>query len=133
MTTLGKVYRLAQFLSLDVVLGALFTGMMAAKLLNCPLPLAWWIGFPLSVWIFYTADHLMDAYRLGAQAHTDRHLFHYTYFRFPFDLMVCLGALFISVGHIFMAPLSLFLLGLVMGSLGFPALTPCLSLPKCNF
>ena len=117
MTTIGKVYRLAQFLSLDVVLGALITSLMAAKLLACPLPLAWWIGFPLSVWIFYTADHLMDAYRLGGQAHTDRHLFHYTYFR-ALSILVCLGALFL-LWAILLAPLSLFLLGLVIGSLGF--------------
>ena len=117
MTFIGKVYRLAQNLSIDVVLGALLTGMMAAKLLDCLLPIAWWIGFPLCVWIFYTADHLMDAFRLGDQAHTERHLFHYKYFRF-LSTLVCLGALFI-LWAIFMAPLSLFILGLVIGSLGF--------------
>ncbi|MEM7371280.1 MAG: hypothetical protein AAF587_21875 [Bacteroidota bacterium] len=81
MRQLLKVFRI---LSIDVVLGALASGGLVVWWLEQPMPLVWWIALPLSVWVIYTADHLMDAYRLKDQAHTDRHLFHHRYFRLLF-------------------------------------------------
>ncbi len=72
--------QVARILSLDVVLGALASGGMAAKWLNVAMPWVWWIALPLSVWVIYTADHLLDAYRLQGKASTPRHLFHHQFF-----------------------------------------------------
>ncbi|MEL6805762.1 MAG: hypothetical protein AAFO91_18475 [Bacteroidota bacterium] len=76
-----RIYTLFQWLSLDVVLGALFSGMMVAQILEIEMPIYWYWVLPLSVWVIYTTDHLMDARRLKDAAHTPRHLFHYRYFR----------------------------------------------------
>lgn len=75
------IYKRIQLLSLDVVLGALGCGVMAADLLEVVLPVFWWICFPVAVWVLYTADHLLDAIRLGENATTERHLYHVRHFR----------------------------------------------------
>ncbi|MFK7922554.1 MAG: hypothetical protein AB8H47_11395 [Bacteroidia bacterium] len=76
---LRKGYAFLQLLSIDVILGALFSGMMVAKLLVVQMPSYWYWVLPLSVWVIYTTDHLMDARRLKDKAHTPRHLFHFQY------------------------------------------------------
>lgn len=68
-------------LSLDVAAGAAGGGVLAASFLQAPLPRAFFFVLPLSVWVVYTADHLLDARRLGARASTPRHLFHHRHFR----------------------------------------------------
>ncbi|MDX1905406.1 MAG: hypothetical protein SF053_00105 [Bacteroidia bacterium] len=74
------LYTRIQYLSLDVVAGAMASGGMSAWALGVRMPLTWWIALPLGVWAVYTADHLIDAFRLREMAHTERHLFHYHYF-----------------------------------------------------
>lgn len=54
------------------------------------MPLAWYILLPLAVWVAYTADHLMDALRIGADASTPRHRFHHRWFRL-LSLLVVVG------------------------------------------
>ncbi len=66
-------------LSIDVVLGAILSGAFVIKILNVHLGFAWWIILPLSVWIIYTIDHLLDGYRLRNKSHTLRHFFHYKF------------------------------------------------------
>ena len=78
--TLSRIYSFLRILSIDVVVGGLASGAMAAKLMNIVMPWIWWVAFPLSIWVIYTADHLLDAYRLKDQAHTSRHLFHHHHF-----------------------------------------------------
>lgn len=75
------MYKRIQLLSLDVVLGALGCGVMAAYLLEVQLPEIWWICFPIAVWVLYTADHLLDAARLGEHATSERHRYHVRCFR----------------------------------------------------
>ena len=116
MSWIGSTYKYFQHMSLDVVLGALATGFMAASLLHTSLPLAWWIAFPLSVWVFYTADHLMDAYQLGPEAHTARHQFHVTYFG-PLCFLVGTSCLLILYA-ILIAPVPLIFLGVLIGGMG---------------
>ncbi|MEL6133252.1 MAG: hypothetical protein AAFR59_07805 [Bacteroidota bacterium] len=74
-----KIYDVIQWLSLDVTLGAWASGGMVAWWLQVPMDWTWWVGLPLAVWVVYTTDHLLDAWRLKAQASTARHLFHYRF------------------------------------------------------
>ncbi|MEM6271092.1 MAG: hypothetical protein AAF998_16765 [Bacteroidota bacterium] len=74
-------YARLRLLSLDVVIGALGSGWMVATWLDWHPPWAFYLVLPLAVWIIYTADHLLDAYRLRESAHTPRHLFHFQHFR----------------------------------------------------
>ncbi|MEM7658016.1 MAG: hypothetical protein AAF399_17960 [Bacteroidota bacterium] len=78
---LKHLYRTGQLLSVDVALGALAGGSLAAWWTRQEMPILWWMALPVSVWVIYTLDHLLDAYRLKDQAHTDRHLFHHQHFR----------------------------------------------------
>lgn len=81
-------YAQLRLLSIDVALGALSGGVLASAFLGVRMPAGWYVILPLSVWVVYTWDHLLDAYRLGATASTPRHQFHYRHFR---SLLVATG------------------------------------------
>ena len=73
---------LAQILSLDVVLGACISAVFIAKFLVVPIPFSSLVALGICVWLIYTADHLIDAYRLRKRvAHTTRHRYHQTRFK----------------------------------------------------
>jgi len=72
-------WQIFNILSVDVVIGALAGGVMAVRLLHVNPGFAWWIVMPLSVWIIYTVDHLIDGVKLKKNSHTVRHYFHYYY------------------------------------------------------
>jgi len=67
-------------LCIDVVVGSVLSGLFITRILNVEPGWAYWIVLPLSVWIVYTLDHLIDANRLKNYAHTNRHRFVYRYF-----------------------------------------------------
>jgi 4-hydroxybenzoate polyprenyltransferase len=70
-----RILQFANLLSLDVVVGAVLSGLFAAMVTATYFPPVYWLVLALSVWVIYTADHLLDAYRLGSEAHTARHRF----------------------------------------------------------
>ncbi|MEM6264077.1 MAG: hypothetical protein AAGI38_16300 [Bacteroidota bacterium] len=113
MKSAGR-YELVRWLSLDVALGALAGGGMVAKLLGMRPPLVWWIALPLSVWVMYTADHLLDAWRLKGAANTDRHMFHYQYFK-PIAIVWLVAFLCCSCVLPWWMPEELIYFGLSMG------------------
>ncbi|MDX2286920.1 MAG: hypothetical protein NW241_22335 [Bacteroidia bacterium] len=116
MLVIGRYYRILQYLSIDVMLGALASGAMAARLMGQEMPRVWWIALPLSVWVVYTTDHLLDARRLQHRAHSARHLFHHQY---HYAIAVAwAGALMICITWApWQAPQELLLLGMGMGML----------------
>lgn len=67
---------LFQVLSMDVVLGALSTGLFAVILLGVSPVSAWWFVLPLSVWTVYTMDHIVDGYKKKENSSMFRHWFH---------------------------------------------------------
>ena len=108
------IYTLIRILSLDVVAGALATGAMVTRIMKVSMPWSWWIVLPMSVWVMYTTDHLMDAYRLKEQAHTPRHLFHHQYFTLlaviaAVSLLLCIGVM------PWFLPVELVVMGVVVG------------------
>lgn len=109
-------YRLIRILSLDVVMGSVISAAMVVKLINVKMPWIFWFALPASVWLMYTADHLMDAHRLGNQAHTERHLFHHQNFTLILIACIIVGlicAIFIPL----YAPWSMIFFGIAMGLL----------------
>lgn len=113
---LRKAYSYLQLLSIDVILGALLSGMMAARLLAVQMPAYWYWVLPLSVWVIYTTDHLMDARRLKENAHTPRHLFHYRYFK-QIGLVWGLGILLCTLYVPWIISAKILYFGLGMGAL----------------
>jgi 4-hydroxybenzoate polyprenyltransferase len=113
---IGRYYRILQYLSIDVMLGALASGAMAARLMGQAMPAVWWTALPLSVWVVYTTDHLLDARRMQGQAHSARHLFHHRYYYAIAAAWA--GALMICITWApWQAPQELLLLGMGMGML----------------
>jgi hypothetical protein len=92
-TLLLSAYAWLQWLSVDVAIGALAGGLLAQRICGVALDAVWYVVLPISVWVIYTLDHLLDARRLGAGAHTARHLFHHRYFKEIAAVMALLGAL----------------------------------------
>lgn len=78
---LSSFYRIFNTIKIDVVIGVIFSTILASELMNINLSWAYWITLPLSVWIVYTLDHMIDAFRLKEKASTFRHKFHYRYFK----------------------------------------------------
>jgi len=74
------LYAALRLVSLDVVAGAVASGYMASYLCGkAPEPI-FLLVLGLAVWLIYTLDHLMDAYRLKEDASTPRHRFHQRHF-----------------------------------------------------
>ncbi len=113
---LRTAYGFLQLLSIDVILGALLSGMMVARLLDVQMPSYWYWVLPLSVWVIYTSDHLIDARRLKENAHTPRHLFHYRYFM-PIGLIWGLGIAICTLYVPFIINQEILYFGFAMGAL----------------
>jgi hypothetical protein len=86
-------------LSLDVALGALAGGSAAVCVFGVTMPNAWWLVLPVGVWCIYTADHLLDAFRLQSGSHSLRHHFHFVHRKWllPFTLLVFAGAVGLAI------------------------------------
>lgn len=76
-----KLLYVIEVLSLDICVGVLGSGALARYVLKSNMKCAWWLLLPASVWVVYTADHLMDARKVGVTAKNARHDFHARYFR----------------------------------------------------
>jgi len=70
-----KIYRYLHFLSIDIVLGALATSCFAARLFGSNPGTIWWITLALTVWLLYTADHMLDAWKHRKKIERDLHYF----------------------------------------------------------
>jgi uncharacterized membrane protein len=103
-----------QYLSIDVVAGALAGGVMATIILNVNPGWAWWVVLGLSVWLIYSADHLLDAFKASHESLSKRHEFHLLLFK-PLIftvLIVGITTLFIALTYL---PLPIIYFGLVLG------------------
>ncbi len=69
-----------QVLSLDICIGVIGSGAFAKTLLRASMKPVWWFLLPASVWVIYTADHLMDARKVGERSVNVRHKFHFDHF-----------------------------------------------------
>jgi hypothetical protein len=68
------------------------------------------ISLGLTVWIIYTADHLLDARKIKHPASTERHRFHQRYFKKLFVLLVV--AFVLDVTQLFFIRATVFVEGL---------------------
>lgn len=76
-----------------MVLGSVAGASLAAFLCGTlnTMPWSWWLLLPLTVWLIYTSDHLLDARRIGPGSATYRHQFHYRHFRALALLVILTG------------------------------------------
>jgi len=70
-----KIYRYLHYLSIDIVLGALASSCFAAQLFASDPGWGWWITLALTVWLLYTGDHMLDAWKHRKKIERDLHYF----------------------------------------------------------
>ncbi len=70
-----SIYRRFHYLSFDIVTGALASSCFAMGLFGAHPSWAWWISLALTVWILYTGDHLLDAWKTRKNPQRDLHRF----------------------------------------------------------
>src|SRR5205085_1124608 len=93
MRQLLNAYRFVNLLSIDIAAGAVVGAAFFARILQVRLYSQAYLVLGLTVWIIYSSDHLLDAWRLKGPASTERHLFHQRNFRalFVLVMMACLA------------------------------------------
>jgi hypothetical protein len=106
----------AQVLSLDICIGVVGSGAFVKTFLYSAMKPVWWFLLPASVWVIYTADHLMDARKIGEKAVNVRHKFHFDHFTFLAILAVVI-ALACAILALYYLPEIVFAGGFMMGSL----------------
>ena len=79
MNLLASLSKYIRFLSLDVALGGAILSAAIARFLGVDLPDAVPICLAIAIWIIYTIDHLIDAFKSTGDPTIGRHLFHRTY------------------------------------------------------
>ena len=97
-----------------MVIGSLMVGAFACKVLDVDADIWWYIILALSVWVMYTADHILDAWRGKSTSTIMRHLFHYThrYMIIPVWIILALSSIFLSL---FVLENEIIFLGLALG------------------
>jgi 4-hydroxybenzoate polyprenyltransferase len=73
---IAEAWTRVRALSLDVAVGGACGAALAATVTGAVLPPPVWLVLPAAIWCVYTADHLLDARRLGNAAATQRHRMH---------------------------------------------------------
>lgn len=84
-----RIIRFINLLSIDVALGAVCCALFFAKVSQVTVDAVTIVVLGLSVWIIYTADHLLDARRIKTRASSLRHRFHQKYY---YNLRICIVA-----------------------------------------
>lgn len=74
---LNHIYKILQYLSVDVAIGSIGSSILAVKVFEVRLPISYWLILPVCVWIIYTSDHLLDALKVKNQAEMGRHYYHF--------------------------------------------------------
>jgi hypothetical protein len=70
-----RIYQRFHFLSLDIVAGALASSCLASSLFESRPGWAWWLALPITVWLLYTGDHILDAWKHRKSSKRELHLF----------------------------------------------------------
>lgn len=111
-------YTYFRILSLDVVLGAVLMCYFCAYCLDTHPDWSVYVSLGVAVWLIYTLDHLLDAYKIPHEAHTSRHRFHQKHFNI---LSICwlislIFGLWITLNYL---PRRVLIFGMALSSLVF--------------
>lgn len=116
--TINNVYQWLSVFSIDVVIGVVACGFLAVKLLDVHPSIFWWIILPLTVWLIYTLDHIVDGRKVGKNALTKRHYFHFIFAKplLAISLLILIGN---AVLALFFLERNIFVAGAILGFLVF--------------
>lgn len=110
----GYGLQLFQSFSLDVAIGALAGGIFAINILLVKPNPWWWLILAMSVWVVYTADHLIDGFNQKQAALIFRHRLHYR-FRYFFISAIIIVSLLALVLVIVFLDIRVLLWGIAIG------------------
>jgi len=110
MKKILDAYKIINILSFDVAAGAVICASFFAYLLDVAILPQGLISLGLTVWIIYTADHLLDAKKLKQDASTERHRFHQRNFKSL--LLLLIVAVLIDTTQIYFIRNIVFIAGL---------------------
>ncbi|HRP68917.1 MAG TPA: prenyltransferase [Turneriella sp.] len=113
-TALQRFFFYTEVLSLDIAIGVLGSGAFAKTVLHAPMKGTWWFLLCAAVWVVYTADHLMDARKVGKVAVNVRHKFHVEHFRIIFTTMCIVSLLCAILAWVYLREI-IFMGGIVVG------------------
>ncbi len=115
MSRLFQWYQCINLLSVDVSIGAVISAVFFAKIFNVHILFHELVVLGLTVWIIYTSDHLIDAYKLIQPASSKRHLFHQHHFKILLSLV--LVAVLVVISQIAFIHRPLLLAGIMLALL----------------
>ncbi len=112
MSRFLRWYRYVNILSIDTAVGAVVSSLFVARLIGASVWIYGKVALGLTVWVIYTADHLMDAWKVKARASSERHRFHQRHFN-VLALALVIGAVIDLIVVLFMRN-SLLYYGLIL-------------------
>ena len=123
---------LFQVFSLDVTGGALASGYFWARLLGVSVRPVWLLVLALSVWVVYTADHLVDGMAKKHLATIRRHRFHYRYRYIIAGTLILAALSAVWLARFFLGE-NVFKNGLILGMLALVYLSLVFVVRKSRF
>ena len=114
MKNFFRAYRFLNILSVDVAAGAVVCALFFAKIFHVSILIFGAISLGLTVWIIYTADHLLDAYKTIRPASTERHRFHQRQFKLLLIFLIL--ATLVDAVQLFFIRKVVFVEGIVLAS-----------------
>jgi 4-hydroxybenzoate polyprenyltransferase len=74
-----RIYHFIRLFSLDIIAGAIAALAFSSSVMGIDLPRTYYTVLALTVWLIYTADHLMDGAKTRGKSSSETHNFFYTY------------------------------------------------------
>lgn len=93
----GRLFRVARILSLDVVLGTLGSATYMLWVFGARVDPLLLLLLALATWLVYTLDHLLDAKRVAAPAINPRHRYFQLHFQVLLRVWVAIGILALAL------------------------------------
>jgi 4-hydroxybenzoate polyprenyltransferase len=75
----SRVYNFIRLFSLDIIAGALASLVYSSRVMGIDLPWSYYTVLALTVWLIYTADHLMDGAKTLGKSDSEARNFFYKY------------------------------------------------------
>jgi 4-hydroxybenzoate polyprenyltransferase len=89
-----RLYKLIRLFSLDIVAGAIAAQVFSSRVMGIELHRSYYIILALTVWLIYTADHLMDGIKSHGKSESETYNFFYKY-KIPVILVFLLVLVFV--------------------------------------
>ena len=83
---MNKVLQFIQNLSLDITTGSVVMTLFVGEILEVRVSAYMVCGLAIAIWLIYTTDHLLDAYKAKEGLINPRHAFHRKYLRLIFSI-----------------------------------------------